>query len=79
MSLSTDIHRIFIVIDGLDESEWEQSDHLMAVVDIPQRARKVKMLITSRLDPLIAKALNGYSPLSMDSVALDVAFIDREL
>ena len=79
MSLSTDIHRIFIVIDGLDEGGWEQSDHLMAIVDIPQRARKVKMLITSRSDRLIAKALNGYSTLSMDSVAADVAFIDRML
>jgi len=86
MSLSTDIHRIFIVIDGLDEGEWEQSDHLIAVVDIPQRARKVKMLITSRPDPLIAKALHGYCTLSVDNVTLNatlnadlVAYIDREL
>lgn len=82
MSLSTDIHRIFIVIDGLDEGGWEQSDHLMAIVDIPQRARKVKMLITSRPDPLITKALHGYSILLMGNVPSNidlVAFIDTEL
>jgi hypothetical protein len=82
MSLSADIQRIFIVIDGLDEGEWEQPDHLMAVVNIPQYARKVKMLITSRPVPLIAKALDEYSTLSVDNVTLDAAlaaFIDREL
>lgn len=80
MSLSADIQQIFIVIDGLDEGEWEQS--LMTVVDIPQYARKVKMFITSRPSPLIAKALHGYSFLSLDNVTLDVsfaAFIDRAL
>ena len=82
MSLSADIQRIFIVIDGLDEGEWEQTDHLMAVVAIPQYARKVKMLITSRPDPLIVKALHGYSALSVDNVTINAtlaAFIDNEL
>ena len=82
MSLSTDIRQIFIVIDGLDEGEWKQSDHLMAIVDIPQRARKVQMLVTSRWVHLIEKALHGYSTLSMNSVNLDAtiaAFLEREL
>ncbi len=82
MSLSADISRIFIVIDGLDECEWEQPEHLMAVVDIPQYARKVKMFITSRPVPLITKALHGYSALSLDNVTFDfdlAAFIDRAL
>ena len=81
MSLSADIQRIFIIIDGLDECGWEQPDYLMAVVDIPQRARKVKMLITSRPDPLIVKALRGYSTLSLDNRNLNAdlaAFIDGE-
>ncbi|KIW09712.1 hypothetical protein PV08_12055 [Exophiala spinifera] len=82
MSLSTDIQRIFIVIDGLDEVEWEQPDHLMVIVDIPQYARKVKMLITSRPCPRVAKALQGYSTLSMNDVTFNdalAAFIDGEL
>lgn len=82
MSLSADIQRIFIVIDGLDECGWEQPDYLMAVVDIPQRARKVKMLITSRPDPLIVKALHGYSTLSLENRNLNAtlaAFIDEKL
>lgn len=82
MSLSADIQRIFIVIDGLDEVKWEHPDHLMAIVDIPQYARKVKMFIASRPDALIAKALHGYTALSLDNVTLDVtlaAFIDRAL
>lgn len=74
MSLSADVQRIFIVIDGLDECEWEQPEHLMAVVDIPQYARKVKMFITSRPVPLITKALHGYSALSLDNVTFDLAF-----
>lgn len=82
MSLSADVHRIFIVIDGLDEAEWKQRDHLMAVVDIPQRARKVKMLVTSRPFDMIAEALEGYSILSMKNVSLNtcfVAYVDTEL
>lgn len=54
----------------------------MAVFDIPQYARKVKMFVTSRPNPLIAKALHGYSAFSLDNVTLDVtfaAFIDRAL
>ncbi|KAL8785428.1 MAG: hypothetical protein Q9213_003358 [Squamulea squamosa] len=75
MSLSADVRQIFIVIDGLDECQWEQPNHLMAVVDIPQYARKVKMLITSRPDDLITKALHGYFTLSMDkeTMAADLA------
>lgn len=61
MSLSADVQRIFIVIDGFDEGKWEQPDQLMAVIDIPKYARKVKMLITSRPDPVIVKALHEYS------------------
>ena len=82
MSLSADIQRIFIVIDGLDEGEWKQSDHLMTIVDIPQYARKVKMFITSRPALLIAKEIHGYSFISLDNVTLDVTltgFIDRAL
>ena len=82
MSLSADIQRIFIVIDGLDEGEWEQTDHLMTIIDIPKYARKVKMLVTSRPHPLIAKALDDYSTLLVNNVTSDVAlaiFIDREL
>lgn len=76
MSLSDDIQRIFIVIDGLDEVKWEQPDHLMAVVDIPRYARKVKMFITSRPVPLIVKALYEYSTLSLDNVALDLSLAE---
>ena len=85
MSLSADIQRIFIVIDGLDEVALDQSDHLMTVVDIPQYARKVKMFISSRPYLLIEKALHGYSTLSLDNVnraTMDVsfaAFIDMAL
>ncbi|MCJ1265330.1 hypothetical protein MMC22_005206 [Lobaria immixta] len=82
MSLSDDIQRIFIVIDGLDEVEWEQPDHLMAVVDIPRYARKIKMFITSRPDPLIAKALYEYSTLTLDNITLDLTlagFIDMAI
>ena len=82
MSLSADIKRIFIVIDGLDECEWEQLEHLEAVVDIPQYARKVKMFITSRRLPLITKALHGYSTLKLDKRTLNLTFagfIDRAL
>lgn len=82
MSLSPDIHQIFIVIEGLDGLGWEQFDQLMCVVDIPQRARKVKMLITSRRDPWIDEALQGYSTLIMYEAELQAdltKFIRREL
>ncbi|KAL8856614.1 MAG: hypothetical protein Q9178_006770 [Gyalolechia marmorata] len=66
MSLSTDINRIFIVIDGLDEGEWEQIGEVKAVIDIPNYARKVKMLITCRREALIVDALCKYTSLSID-------------
>ena len=82
MSLSSDIKRIFIVIDGLDEVGMEESI-LMAIVDIPTRARKVKMLITSRSRPTLAKALLTYPTLAMystDSHVTDLgAFVDQKL
>ncbi|KAL8903788.1 MAG: hypothetical protein Q9171_007282 [Xanthocarpia ochracea] len=65
MSLSTDINRIFILIDGLDESELEHIEEVKAVIDIPNYARKVKMLITSRRESLIADALCQYTSLSI--------------
>ena len=82
MSLSTDIRQVFIVIDGLDEGEWDQSDHLSAVVDIPQRARKLKMLVTSRPDPLIERALCEYRIISMNYERLYAtldSYVDKEL
>lgn len=66
MSFSGDIQRIFIIIDGLDGFEWEQFDHLMAIVEIPQRKRKVKMLVTCRQIPVVEKAMREYSTLSID-------------
>ena len=82
MSLSADIQRMFIVIDGLDKCTLEQPDHLEAITDIPHRARKVKMLITSRSELRIKNALRGYSTLTVDNVTLNAtlpAVIDREL
>ena len=82
VSLSADIQRIFIIIDELDAGDWKQLDHLTAVVDIPRYARKVKMLVTSRPDPRIAKVLDDYSclPLTNQSLLTALAsFIDRKL
>lgn len=82
MSLSTDVRRVFIVIDGLDQGEWDQSGHLSAVIDIPQRARKVKMLITSRPDPLMEEAICGYRNTWTGHENLHAfldSYIDREL
>ena len=61
MSLSTDINRIFIVIDGLDETEWEGIKEIQAVTDIPKYARKVTMLFTCR-----TAALFQHTSLSID-------------
>ncbi|KAL8992383.1 MAG: hypothetical protein Q9169_007141 [Polycauliona sp. 2 TL-2023] len=61
MSLSTDIRRIFIVIDGLDEVDRLQSEDVKVIVDIPKCARKVKMFVTNREDDCLRKALHKYT------------------
>ena len=73
--LSTGIYQTSVIIDGLDEDKGQQPDRLVAAVDILQRVKKVKMLITSQPDPLIMIALHRCFTLPLDNRDLNVTLV----
>ncbi|KAL8665435.1 MAG: hypothetical protein Q9168_007707 [Polycauliona sp. 1 TL-2023] len=62
MSLSEDIARIFIVIGGIDEAQyearWRGTEDFMPVIDIPKYARKVRLFVISRREKMMMKTLH---------------------
>ncbi|KAL8990337.1 MAG: hypothetical protein Q9169_008145, partial [Polycauliona sp. 2 TL-2023] len=75
MSLSTDVQRIIIVIDGFDEGDWEQPEDIKAVVDIAKCARKVRMFVILREEELI-NTLQKYTTIqSKTPNALEILYL----